>query len=189
MFSKLMLSISLVAGIFMILITTSAVSSSLCTLAGVTSTYPHEALPNQQIQVSTTIVGSCASDGEDYFSARADLVDKLANSTLSSNSIPIGYNAKNFSVTIQNVAVTPSVNGTWPLEVSVYVTESGGVNGKYLLTINNATIQVGTLPTPEFHVDPNVVVVAILLAAILMIRNRPSKRHRLKMFDRKFNAY
>ena len=189
MFSKLMLSISLVAGIFMILITTSAVSSSLCTLVSVTSTYPHEALPNQQIQVSTTIVGSCASDGEDYFSARADLVDKLANSTISSNSIPIGYNAKNFSVTIQNVALTPSLNMTWPLEVDVYVTESGGVNGKYLLTVNSATVQVGTLPTPEFHVDPDAVIAAILLTAILVIRTRPSKRHRLNMLDRKLNAY
>jgi len=183
LFSKFALAISLVAGMFIVLIIPAAVSSSLCTLASVTSIYPHEALPNQQIQVNTTIVGSCASDGEDYFSARVDIVDKLANSTISSNSIPIGYYAKNFSVTIQNVAVTPSQNRTWPLEIDVYVTESGGVNGKYSLTINNATIQVGTLPLPEFHINPNVMITTILLAAILIIRTqmRSSKRYKVNM--------
>ena len=185
MIPKLLVPISILAGILLILVTTSAVSSSLCTLDSVTSTYPHEAQPNQQIQVNTTIVGSCASDGEDYFSARADLVDKQANSTISSNSIPIGYNANNFSVTIQNVAVTPSSNGTWPLEVDVYVTESGGVNGKYLLTVNNATIQVGTSPMPEFHID--LVIPAILFAAILLMRTRSSKRYKLKINSHEFD--
>jgi len=170
MFSKLLLSAILVTGIFLVL-SAPLVSSSLCQLTGVTSTYPHYALPDQHIQVSTTIAGTCASDGEDYFSARVDLVDKLANMTISSNSTPIGYNAKNFSVTVENMAVTPSLNVTWPLEVDVYVTESGGVNGKYLLTVNDAIIQVGTLPMPEFRVDSNLAITALTIT-ILMLRRK-----------------
>ena len=157
-------------GILLVLVSNSPVSSSLCQLISVTSTYPHEATSNQQIQVSTTIAGSCVSDGEDYFSVRADLVDKLANSTISSNSVPIGYNARNFSVTVENIAVTPPLNVTWPLEIDVYVTEAGGVMGKYLLTVDNATIQVGTTPMPEFHVAPNLVISITLLATLLAIR-------------------
>jgi len=171
---KLIISASLLIGIILILTAPSA-SSSLCQLSSVTSTYPHEAQPNQRIQVNTTVAGTCASDGEDYFSARADLVDKLANVTVSSNSTPIGYNAKNFSVTIENVAVTPSLNVTWPLEVYVYVTESGGVNGRYLLTVNNATVQVGTLPVPEFNFNSNLAII-VLGITILMLRRKSKCR-------------
>ena len=170
--------VGLLAGILLMLCTNSPVSSSLCQLNSVASTYPHQALPNQPIQVNTTIAGSCASDGEDYFSVRVDLLDKLTNSTVASNSVPVGYNAKNFSVTIENSAVTPQLNVTWPLEIDVYVTESGGVMGKYLLTIDNATIQVGTVSMPEIQVTPGSVIPFMLLVTVLVIRLKDSKRRR-----------
>jgi hypothetical protein len=168
--------VSLVAVILLILSTNSPASSSLCQLIGVTSDFPHQALSNQPIQVNTTVAGSCASDGEDYFSVRVDLLDKLTNSTISSNSVPVGYNAKNFSVMIANSAVTPQSNVTWPLEIDVYVIESGGVMGKYILSIDNATIQVGTMPMPEIQVTPGSVIPVMLLAAVLVIRLKSSNR-------------
>ena len=173
---KIAISMSCLVGILLILAPNSPVAASLCQLSNVTSAYPHEALPNQQIQVRTTITGSCASDGEDYFSARVDLVDKLRNSTISSNSIPIGYNATNFSVAVENVAVTPSLNVTWPLEVNVYVTESGGVSGKYLFASYNATIQVGPMPVPEIHAEPDLIISITLLVTTLMIVRKPRRR-------------
>ena len=176
LFAKLALSTSVVAGVLLILSVNSPVSASLCQLISVTSTYPHEALPNQQIRVNTTVAGSCASDGEDYFSVRADLVDKLVNSTISSNSIPVGYNAKNFSVIVENVAVTPPLNVTWPLEIDVYVTESGGLMGKYLLTVDNATIQVGTIPMPEYLVSPNLLISVPLLLTLLVMPRKTRSR-------------
>lgn len=146
MFSKIVICVSLVTGILLLLSSNPLASASLCQLSNLTLTYPHQALSNQQIQVSTTVEGSCVSDGEDYFSVRADLVDELTNSTPSTNSVPVGYNATHFSVTVENVAVTPQENVTWPLEVDVYVFESGGVTGKYLLAVENLTVQVGSMP-------------------------------------------
>lgn len=177
MSSKLVVCISCL--VWMLLIVANSPAASLCQLGNVTSNYPHQALPNQQIQVSTTIAGSCASDGEDYFSARVDLVDKLSNSTISSNSTPIGYNATDFSVTVENVVVTPSMNVTWPLEIDVYVTESGGVVGKYLFTVSNATIQVGAMPVPELHAEPGLVISIMVLAATLMVRRKLSNPRRI----------
>ena len=165
--------------LLLLLAANSPAAASLCQLGNVASNYPHQALPNQQIQVNTTISGSCASDGEDYFSARVDLVDKLSNSTISSNSTPIGYNATDFSVTVENGVVTPSMNVTWPLEIDVYVTESGGVVGKYLFTTSNATIQVGVMPVPEFHSEPGLVIAIMVLAATLMIRRELSNPRRI----------
>jgi hypothetical protein len=128
--------------------------------------------------VNTTVAGSCASDGEDYFAVRVDLVDKLSNSMPSLNSVPVGYNAKNFSVTVENHAVTPRENVTWPLEIDVYVIESGGLAGKYLLRVDNATIQVGIMPMPEFSLAPNSVIPLTLLATVLAIRQRKSMQSR-----------
>ena len=71
---------------------------TICQTVTVSSTYPNQASPNQQVQVTTTVAGSCTSDGEDYFAVRVDLADGVSKSLLSSNSVPIGYNANNFSV-------------------------------------------------------------------------------------------
>ena len=151
--SKHAIHATLIAGFLLFLSTNPVASASLCQLGKVGSNYPHQSLPNQQIQVNTSVAGSCASDGENYFSIRVDVIDKHSNSMLSSNSVPIGYNAKNFSVIVQNVAVTPQGNVTWPLGIDVYVIESGGLNGKYLLMVDNATIQVGVPSAPELQVS------------------------------------
>ena len=85
----------------------------------------------------------------------------------------------NFSVVVENVAVTPSLNVTWPLEVNVYVTESGGVIGKYLFASYNATIQVGAMPMPELHAEPGLIISITFLVATLMIGHKCSKRRRV----------
>ena len=140
----------------------STVRASLCQTVTVSSAYPHQASPGQRIQFVTTVAGSCTSDGEDYFSVRVDLANSVSKSIISSNSTAIGYNANNFSVNVENGATAPISNGTWSIDVDTYMTQAGGVSGKYLLNATTATIQVGDAPLPEFQLS----VAATLILAL-----------------------
>jgi hypothetical protein len=153
----------------------SVVSGTRCQINGVSYSYPNNALPSQQIQVDTTVAGSCASNGEDYYAIRVDLVDAQTNYIISSSSTSIGHNATDFNVTAVNPAVTPAVNMTWPLQIHVYVIRAGGTNGMYLLdyqTISNATIQVGATAIPEFRFSLVPAIVTTLGIAILTLYRR-----------------
>jgi hypothetical protein len=132
----------------------SVALAARCQVGNVTYSIPQQAAPAQRIETATTVDGSCVSDGEDYYSVRVDLVDAPSSSIVSSNSTPIGYDATNFTVTVENIATTPSNNGTWYIDVDVYVIRAGGTSGSYLLdyhTSSNATIQIGApTPVPEY---------------------------------------
>jgi hypothetical protein len=165
----------LVLAALVALLALSTVSAVRCQISNVFYAYPQGAQPNQQINVSTNIAGSCASDGEDYYAVRVDLVDPSSGSIISSSDVPIGYNAKSFNVTTSNPATAPSVNGTWPLQIHVYVIRAGGTNGMYLLdyeTVGNATIQVGSVAVPEFHFGWELAAVTTLIATSLILLQR-----------------
>lgn len=166
----------LVTAILLVLLALSSVAAARCQISSVSYVYPQQTSPNQQIQVGTTLAGSCASTGVDYYAVRVDLVDKLSGSILSSSSTPIGYNASNFTVTAENSATTPSNNVTWPLEIYVYVIRAGGTGGTNLLdytTVGNATIQVGATAIPEFHIGlGSTVIIALSAATLIMSRRR-----------------
>ncbi len=172
-----------IALLFVLLAVTSA-AAARCQISNVSYVYPQQAAPNQQIQVNTSVAGSCASTGAEYYAVRVDLVDKLSDSVISSNDTPIGYNANNFTVTVDNSATTPSYNVTWPLQIYVYVIRAGGTSGANLLdytTIGNATIQVGTTPIPEFNMGSGFTVIVAFSAATLIIsRIGLRKRTRLR---------
>jgi hypothetical protein len=125
------------------------------------------------------VTGSCTSDGEDYFAVRADLLDNMTLGILSSNSTPIGYNADNFSVRIENAAISPMNNQSWPIEIDTYLIQAGGTSGKYLLNTTTITIQVGESPLPEFprSVSP---VLALAIMALSVIFSRRKLRQRTK---------
>lgn len=168
--------ILLTAILFMLL--TSRVAAARCQINNISYAYPHQAAPTQRIQINTIVAGSCVSNGEDYYSVRVDLVDRNSNSIISSTNTPIGYNAKNFTITTNNIVTTPPRNLTWPLRVYVYVVRAGGTSGAYLFdytTIGNATIQVGAIAIPEFHI--NSVVVTVALCATTMILARKSREN------------
>jgi hypothetical protein len=125
--------------------------------------------------VETIVTGSCASNGEDYYAVRVDLVDTPTGTIISSSSTPIGRNATDFNVTAVNPALTPSTNMTWPLQMHVYVIRAGGTNGVYLLdyqAVGNATIQVGATMVPEFQLTPEIVILVTLLATSLIFSRR-----------------
>jgi hypothetical protein len=164
-----------------LLIAVPGVAAARCKVRNVSYDYPHVADPNQEVKVSTTVAGSCVSTGEDYYTLRVDLVEMTSNSTITTimNSTPIGYNANNFTVTAEDSATTPSVNGAWPIQVHVYVIRAGGTSGAFLLDyqkVTNVTIQVGT-PVPEFNTGLSLTLVASLIAAMPII-SRSNRRKR-----------
>ena len=153
----------------------NVVSAARCQISNVSYTYPRQASQNEQVQVATNVAGSCASYGQDYYAVRVDLVDGLSNMIISSSNTPIGYAATHFNVTAENPAITPSYNVTWHLQIHVYVIRAGGTNGIYLLdyqTTGNATIQVGTIPVPEFHITLGIPILTTLIAATLILHRR-----------------
>jgi hypothetical protein len=156
----------------MLFVLVTKVAAARCQVTNVSYLYPHQVDPNQQIQVSTVVAGSCISNGADYYSVRVDLVDKLSNSIISSSNTPIGYKANNFSITAKNLATAPSRNVTWPLGVYVYVVRAGGTSGAYLFdykTIGNATVQVGAVTVPEFHNSADLFVIFAFTTATLIL--------------------
>ena len=165
---------SLSLSILLLVTANSAVQATRCSISNVSYTYPHTATPGQQIDIATGVAGSCASDGEDYYAVRVDLIDGNSNLTISSSDTPIGYNASTFNVTAHNPATAPSSNTTWPVTIHVYVIRAGGTNGMYLLDYQNSTsimIQVGT-PVPEFTLNTGFMVLTVLGAAALFLKKK-----------------
>ena len=157
----------------------SSVAAVRCQVSSPSYVIPSVVVPGQQIQTATSVSGSCTSDGEDYYSVRVDLIDANSGFILSDNSTPIGYNATHFTVTVENTATAPSTNGTWKLNLDVYVIRAGGTAGANLLDYRNstsATIQVGgSMPTPEFSTTLGLTLAVGLWAALAVLRIRKRK--------------
>jgi len=173
------LLLSLLLSILLLVTMNSAVQAARCSISKVSYMYPHTAAPGQQIDVTTGVVGSCASDGEDYYAVRVDLIDGNSNLIISSSDTPIGYNASAFNVTAHNAATAPSSNATWPVNIHVYVVRAGGTNGMYLLDYQNSTsitIQVGATPVPEFGLNPGITALAALSAAVLLLKKKLTRK-------------
>jgi hypothetical protein len=149
-----------------------------CQIGNVSYMVPQQAVPSQRIETATTVNGSCESNGEDYYSIRVDLIDVPSSMIVSSNSTPIGYNATNFTITVENMVTTPANNGTWHILLNVYVIRAGGTSGSYLLdyrTTDNATIQIGgATPVPEYPGAP-MLAVALIIVAVTLQRRRTRK--------------
>jgi len=156
----------------------SEVNAVRCQVGNVTYSIPTQAGPGQQIESSTNVNGSCVSNGEDYYSVRVDVADVATGSIISSNSTPIGYNATMFNSTVENFVTTPSSNGTWSLNIDVYVIRAGGTGGSYLLDYRNSTtvaIQIGgTTPVPEFPSAWGPTAAIAFLGASAVLRRRQS---------------
>ena len=154
-----------------------------CQVGNVVYSIPQQAAPRQHIETATTVSGSCVSNGEDYYSVRVDLIDVPSSRIVSSNSTPIGYNATKFTVKVENMVTAPSNNGTWHLNVDVYVIRAGGTSGFYLLDYrasSNATILIGApTPIPEFPLAP-ILTIAINFSVLVMTFRRRRKRRTLK---------
>ncbi len=173
---RIAIHIALIGWILLLALSGSTVKANLCQTVTVSSAYLHQASPGQQIQFVTTVAGSCTSDGEDYFSVRVDLADSASKSILSSNSTSIGYNANNFSVSVENFATAPLSNGTWPVDVDTYMNQAGAASGKYLLNATTVAIQVGDAPLPEFQQGQAVVTILAVIAIPLTLCQRLSRK-------------
>ena len=161
----------------------SALATARCQVGRVAYSIPRRADPGQRIETATTVRGSCVSDGEDYYSVRVDLIDAPSSSIVSSNSTPIGYNATNFTVTVDNTVTTPTNNATWHINLNVYVIRAGGTGGSYLLdyrTTSNATILIGApTPVPEYP-GPQTLVLVIAFLVLALTLHRPRKKETIQ---------
>ena len=168
----------LVATIILLIAVVPPANASLCQKIGVSFAYPRQAAEGQPVPVSATVAGSCVSDGEDYFAVRVDLIDNSTGATLSSNSSPIGYNANNFSIVVNNTVVAPKTNQSWPVTIDAYLIQAGALSGRYLLNATTITIQVGDTPLPEIPFNPTLALVMVLMAAscLLMWKKRPENQ-------------
>jgi len=163
-----------------------------CKITGVSYDYPREAQPGQRIRVNTTVNGSCVTDQMKYYSVRVDLVDLTSGNTITIGSSPIGYKAENFSVTVTDVATTPSTpNASWPVQVRVYVMNAGGGGGPggvYLIAYSstaNATIQISSAtPVPEIPSSVLTLAFVLALVSVLSIVNNGNPNLERKHTDR-----
>jgi hypothetical protein len=169
-----------------------AAGYAYCKITGVSYDYPREAQPGQRIQVKTTVNGSCVTDQMKYYSVRVDLVDLTSGNTITISSSPIGYRAENFSVTVTDVATTPSIqNASWPVQVRVYVMNAGGGGGPggiYLIAYSsttNATIQISpAAPVPEIPSSVWMFALVLALMSVLLVVNNGNPNLERKHTDR-----
>jgi hypothetical protein len=170
--SRILLCICLIAGVLFVTISGSGVAAQSCKKVSASSSYPKQAEPNQQVQVTTIIVGSCTSGPEDYFSVRVDVTDSISKAILSSESVPIGYSVGNFSVTVQNSATTPAGNRTWVIVIDSYLTIDGTQSH---LNSTTGMIQVSSTAVPEFHANSTLVLLLAIAATLVLYRRTRHK--------------
>jgi len=176
--SRVAVCVILIAVIAFLISSTPSANATLCQKIAVSFSYPPQAGENQAVRVSSTVAGSCVSDGEDYFAVRVDLVDNFTGTILASNSTPIGYDATNFSVTVWNAAVTPKSNESWPVAINTYLIQAGAASGKYLLNETTITIQVGDTPLPEFPINPPYAFAVALMMTAFLTYGSASRKER-----------
>jgi len=161
-------------------ISNPSVFAARCQISNVSYGYPHQAETSQRILVTSTVTGSCVSNGEDYYLIRVDLVDIPSSLIVSSNSTSIGYQASNFTVTAENLVTTPGNNGTWHVAIYVYVIREGGTGGSYLLdyrTVGNASIQIGPpVAVPEFPSELTISIALVLCSTLLTVTRHKRPR-------------
>jgi hypothetical protein len=108
---------------------------------------------------------------------RVDLVGNATDTVLSSNSTPIGYNADNFSVRVENRMLSPQGNETWLVDANTYLTQAGAISGKYLLNTTAIMIQIGDNPLPEFQFNSSFQAALAVIGTILALSiAKPRKR-------------
>ena len=169
----------LMVAIALIVLASPLVKATLCETIRTSTEYPQSALPSQVVSVTTSVSGSCTSDGEDYFGVRVDLVDSVSGMVLSSNSTAIGYNANNFSVNVHNAATTPKDNQSWAINMNTYLIQAGAASGKYLLNSTELRIQIGVKPLPELRPAPSFIMLLTVVGLVLAWRThiKPAKEH------------
>ena len=163
----------LILAVLFSMISSFNVAGQSCHQVTVSSNYAKQAAPNEQVQVTTTIAGSCTSGPEDYFSARVDVTDSVSKALLSSNSVPIGYSVTNFSVSVQNSVTTPSSNLTWLIDIDSYLIIDAQESH---LNSTTGSIVVGNTPVPEFQADYSLVLLLALTTTLVLYRRQPHNR-------------
>jgi hypothetical protein len=113
---------------------TLEVHAEPCQVLQFDTSYPPTVAPGEAFQVTSTISLACYQ-WRTYYGGRVDIVDPASNTVLSISTFEIGT-MPNVNVTVSNSATAPQAEGSWDLQLILYILESGGIVGSVKRTIN-----------------------------------------------------
>jgi hypothetical protein len=116
----------------------SDVYAQPCQVFQFDANYPATLAPGQTFQVTSTIRLACYQ-WRTYYGGRVDIVDPASNAVLSISTFEIG-SMPTVNATVSNSATAPQTQGSWDLQLVLYIFEDGGIVESIRYPIN---IQVG----------------------------------------------
>lgn len=116
----------------------SEVYAQPCRVFQFDANYAPTVAPGQTFQVTSTISLACYQ-WRTYYGGRVDIVDPASNTVLSTSTFEIGW-MPTVNATVSNSATAPQTQGSWDLQLILYIFEGGGIVESINRPIN---IQVG----------------------------------------------
>jgi len=129
----------------------SEVYAQPCRVFQFNANYAPTVAPGQTFQVTSTISLACYQ-WRTYYGGRVDIVDPASDTILSASIFEIGLRP-NVNATVSNSATAPQTQGSWDLQLILYIFESGGIVESINRPIN---IQVGELRVTTQLTTPTV---------------------------------
>lgn len=119
-------------------IASSEVHAQPCQVFQFNANYPPTLAPGQTFQVTSSVSLACYQ-WRTYYGGRVDIVDPASNTILSTSTFEIGWTPA-VNATVSNSATAPQTQGSWDLQLILYIFEGGGIVESVNRPIN---IQVG----------------------------------------------
>jgi hypothetical protein len=116
----------------------SEVYAQPCRVSQFDANYAPTVAPGQKFQVTSTISLACYQ-WRTYYGGRVDIVEPASNTVLSISTFEIGW-MPTVNTTVSNSATAPLTQGSWDLQLILYIFESGGIVESITRPIN---VQVG----------------------------------------------
>lgn len=123
--SLLLSLVALVAVLAPLSMASSEVYGQPCQVFEFDVNYPASVAPGQTFQVTSTISLACYQ-WRTYYGGRVDIVDPASNTILSTSTFEIGV-MPNVTATVSNSATAPQTQGSWDLQLILYIFEGGGI--------------------------------------------------------------
>jgi hypothetical protein len=136
---SLLLSFLAIAAVLVPLsMASSEVYAQSCRVFQFDANYAPTVAPGQTFHVTSTISLACYQ-WRTYYGGRVDIVDPASNTVLSTSTFEIGW-MPTVTATVSNSATAPQTQGSWDLQLILYIFEGGGIVESINRPIN---IQVG----------------------------------------------
>jgi hypothetical protein len=96
-----------------------------CRVFQFNANYPPAVAPGQAFQVTSTVSLACYQ-WRTYYGGRVDIVNPASNTVLSTSTFEIGW-MPTVNATVANSATAPQTQGSWDLQLILYIFEGGGI--------------------------------------------------------------